>query len=137
MLSLNGKRVLLCEDHTLNASITIKVLEHAGVGVVRANNGKEGLRLFLESAPGYFDAVLMDICMPVMDGLEAARAMRALKRGDSQSIPIIAMTAKYNEDDKRESMDAGMNAHLTKPVDPTELYTLLEKSINAYRRTAS
>ncbi len=130
MLSLKGKSVLLCEDHALNASITIKVLEHACATVVRANNGRDGLRLFLESEPGEYDIVLMDICMPVMDGLEAARAIRSLPREDAKSVPIVAMTAKFGESDKKESLQAEMNAHLTKPVDPKEMYSVMEKLIS-------
>ncbi len=129
MISLEGKRVLLCEDHTLNASITIKVLEHAGASVVRARNGREGLKLFLESVVGGFDAILMDISMPVMNGLETTEAIRALPREDAVKIPIIAMTAKYNEDDREESLASGMDTHLTKPVDPKELYNVMERLI--------
>lgn len=135
MLTLDGKRVLLCEDHALNASITIKVLEHAGITVTRANNGIDGLNIFKQSLPDEFDAVLMDICMPKMNGLEAARSIRALKRPDAATIPIVAMTARYNDEDRQESLQAGMNAHLTKPVDPKELYSLLGSLIDPEKQS--
>lgn len=125
MVTLSGKRILLCKDHSLNASITIKVLEHEGISVVHANNGKSGLELFLNEPDGYFDAILMDISMPVMDGLDAARAIRASAKKDARTIPIIAMTAKDCSADRDNSLAAGMNAHFAKPVDPTNLYNIL------------
>lgn len=131
MAVLTGKRILLCEDHSLNASITIKVLEHEGISVVRADNGKSGLDLFLNEPAGYFDAILMDISMPVMDGLDAARAIRSCGKADAGTIPIIAMTAKDCGEDRDNSLAAGMNAHFAKPVDPTSLYKILSVLIKS------
>lgn len=132
MVALTGKRILLCEDHSLNASITIKVLEHEGISVVHADNGKSGLvELFLNEPAGYFDAILMDISMPVMDGLDAARAIRSSRKADAGTIPIIAMTAKDCGEDRNNSLAAGMNAHFAKPVDPTNLYNILAALIKA------
>lgn len=129
MVALTGKRILLCEDHSLNASIT--VLEHEGISVVHADNGKSGLELFLNEPAGYFDAILMDISMPVMDGLDAARAIRSSRKADAGTIPIIAMTAKDCGEDRNNSLAAGMNAHFAKPVDPTNLYNILAALIKA------
>lgn len=96
---LQGRHVLLCEDHPLNAEITIKVLERVGCETVWAENGEEGVRLFTRSKINYFDVILMDERMPVMDGIEAAKAIRRLSREDALNVPIIAMTANiYGED---------------------------------------
>ena len=115
--SLKGKRVLLCEDHPLNAQIAIKLLEKKEMLVEHASNGQLGVDMFEASAMGYYDAILMDIRMPVLDGLSAAAAIRKLNRLDAQSIPIIAMTANAFDEDEKKCMEAGMNAHLVKPLD--------------------
>jgi CheY-like chemotaxis protein len=128
---LAGKRVLLCEDHPLNREIAEKLLQAVGVTAEAAENGKIGLERFRASAPGFYDAVLMDIRMPVMDGLEASRAIRALNRPDAKSVPIIAMTANALDEDLQRSVDAGMNAHLAKPVNPDTLYRTLSALIGA------
>jgi CheY-like chemotaxis protein len=122
---LTGKTVLLLEDQPLNMMIAKKLLENQGMSVVCGENGAQGLELFQGSAPGTFDAILTDIRMPVMDGLELARQIRALSRGDAHSIPIIAMTANAFEEDVQESRRAGMNAHLSKPIEPELLYQTL------------
>lgn len=126
---LAGKRILLCEDNDLNAEIAIALLENAGIVTERAANGQQGLELFTAAAPQYFDAVLMDVRMPVMDGLAASRAIRALKRPDAQTIPIIAMTANAYLEDRRQTAAAGMNAHLAKPIDVQALYGTLQQFI--------
>lgn len=90
-----------------------------------AGNGKAGVNQFEASEPGYYAAVLMDIRMPVLNGLEAARAIRASNRPDAKTIPIIAMSANAFDEDIQKSMDAGMNAHLAKPIDPAALYRVL------------
>ena len=95
--------------------------------VIRADNGEMGVHIFQESEPGYFDVILMDIFMPVMDGLEATRQIRTLDRPDAETVPIIAMTANAYEEDRRRSREAGMNGHITKPISRNFLYkTLLE-----------
>jgi CheY-like chemotaxis protein len=129
--ALAGKRLLLCEDNPLNAKITTRMLQHVGCSVETAADGQAGLDRFSASADGYFDAILMDIRMPVMDGLEATRRIRALARTDAATVPIIALTANSYEEDRRSTHEAGMNAHLTKPVEPELLYqTLLSKMIS-------
>ncbi|MEA4854325.1 MAG: PAS domain-containing protein [Christensenella sp.] len=125
----HGKRVLLCEDHPLNTMVAKKLLENRGFSVVHAENGKIGTELFEQSLPGSFDAVLMDIRMPIMDGLTASKTIRALNRDDAKVVPIIAMTANAFGDDMEKSRQAGMNAHLTKPIEPGKLYQTLQELI--------
>lgn len=127
MDKLAGKKILLCEDHHLNAEISRKLLERVGCEVFWAKDGKEGLDMFVSSGENYYDAVLMDIRMPVMNGIEAAKAIRGLKRKDAEKVPIIAMTANVSENDMKLSAEAGMNAHLAKPVDAINLYETLIK----------
>ena len=127
--SLEGKHILLCEDHPLNAKIAVKLLEKQKMIVDHAENGKIALDLFGKSEQGYYAAVLMDIRMPVMDGLAAAKAIRRLNRADAQAVPIIAMSANAFDEDKKMSMEAGMNAHLAKPVEAKQLYETLAEFI--------
>ena len=127
--SISGCRVLLVEDHPLNAEIAKKLLEKAGCTIDWAKNGQEGVDVFSKSNIHFYDVILMDIRMPVMDGLEAARAIRALNRKDAKTVPIIAMTANAYEEDVKKSLDAGMNAHLAKPIDPKELYKTIAKEL--------
>lgn len=122
MAKLQGKNVLLVEDHPLNAEITRRLLEKRGMHVISAENGEEAVSEFSASIPHYFDVILMDIRMPVMDGLEATRAIRALDRKDSSLVPIIATTGDAYLNDIEKSRQAGMNAHLSKPIDPHMLY---------------
>ena len=119
---LAGKRVLLCEDNTLNTQIAVKLLEKKEMLVEHAENGQMAVEQFRQSPSGYYSAILMDIRMPVMDGLEAAKAIRALARDDAATVPIIAMTANAFDEDVQKSMAAGMNAHLAKPIEPQKLY---------------
>ena len=126
---LKNRHILLCEDHPLNQEIARKLLEEKGMTVEIAENGKEGLKLFETSAAGSFDAILMDIRMPVMDGLEAARRIRGLSRKDAAEIPIIAMTADAFEEDIRKCLDAGMDAHVAKPVEPEILYRTIGETL--------
>ncbi len=128
--ALEGKDILLCEDHPLNQQITVKLLEKKGAHVEVAANGEIGVKRFSTAPAGYYDAILMDIRMPVMDGLTATRAIRHLERSDAKTIPIIAMTANAFEEDVRESHGAGMNAHLSKPINPQALYHCLDQAIN-------
>ncbi|MDD3278927.1 MAG: ATP-binding protein [Lachnospiraceae bacterium] len=127
--SLAGKNILLAEDHPLNAQIARKLLEKKKMNVIHAENGKLAVELFAASPIGGFDAVLMDIRMPEQSGLEAASAIRNMERTDAATIPIIAISANAYPKDIQESLNAGMNAHLAKPIKPTELYEMLERFI--------
>ncbi len=131
--SLAGRRVLIVEDLPENAEIVADLLELEEMETERAENGQIALDMFSASQPGYYDAILMDLRMPVMDGLEAARRIRALDRADAGLVPIIALTANAFESDVRASLEAGMNAHLAKPADADELYDALRRWI---RRTS-
>lgn len=122
---LAGKRVLLCEDHPLNAQIATRLLNRQNILVDRAENGAKGVQMFENSLAGTYAAVLMDIRMPVMDGLEAARRIRQLPRKDAAAVPILAMTANAFDADVEASLAAGMNAHLAKPIEPQKLYETL------------
>ena len=133
---LQGIRVLLCEDHPLNAAIATQILERKGIVVERAENGKDGLDMFSDSSVGYYQAILMDIRMPIMDGIEATKEIRMLKREDAEKIPIIAMTANVMTEDVNATLDAGMSAHLGKPIDPERLYKILGEYVfttNTYK----
>ena len=105
---------MLAEDNELNMEIAEFVLESAGANVIKAFNGKEALEIFKESKLGEIDIILMDVMMPVMDGLEAARYIRWSNKENARDIPIIAMTANAFQDDIRDCIDAGMNAHICK-----------------------
>lgn len=122
---LDGKRILMCEDHPMNREIAVRMLKKAGVITECAENGQIGTEMFRNSAEGYYDAVLMDMRMPVMNGLEAARSIRSLQRADAAKVPIIAVTANAYEEDIKAAINAGMNAHLSKPINPQQLYKVL------------
>lgn len=124
-----GKRVLLAEDHPLNVEVATKLLEHRGFAVEHAENGLRALEMFTTTPVGYYDAILMDIRMPQMDGLQAASNIRHCRKKDAKTVPIIAMTANAFEDDIEKSMAAGMNAHLAKPIEPDVLYSTLAQWI--------
>lgn len=128
--ALKGKNILLCEDHKLNAEITQRLLEKYGCNVVLASNGKSGVEEFEKSKEGYFDAILMDIRMPIMDGLTATNKIRSLKRTDAKNVPIIAMTANAFDEDINYCFDAGMNKHLAKPINPKLMYEALLSFFN-------
>ena len=113
---VRGLNVLVAEDNVLNMEIVQFFLTNAGVTFTAVQNGKEAVDAFIDSKPGEYDAILMDIMMPLMDGLEATRAIRALKREDAASVPIIAMTANAFVEDKLRSLEAGMTEHITKPL---------------------
>ena len=125
-VNFTGKRVLLVEDHPLNTMVATRLLEKRGMKVIHAENGKEALEVFENSEDNYFDAILMDIRMPVMDGVEATRRIRKLNRMDAKFVPVIAMTANAYEEDRRQTKEAGMVAHLAKPIDPKLLYETLD-----------
>ena len=115
--SMAGLRFLAAEDNSMNADMLKELLEMNGARCEIAGNGRAALAMFGNSRPGSYDAILMDIQMPVMDGYAAARAIRSLDREDARTIPILAMTANTYEEDTRRSYEAGMDAHLTKPLD--------------------
>jgi signal transduction histidine kinase/PAS domain-containing protein/ActR/RegA family two-component response regulator len=128
-MPLAGKHILLCEDHPLNQEIAKALLTERGMTVAVANDGAASVKAFENSDVGFFDCVLMDIRMPVMNGYEATRAIRALGRADAESVPILAMTADAFTDDVQRCFDAGMNGHISKPIDPEILYRALAGAI--------
>jgi CheY-like chemotaxis protein len=125
--NLKGMKILLVEDNELNMEIAKEILEWEGITVICAENGQEALDRYQAAAPGEFDAILMDLMMPVMDGLTAARKIRDLDKPEAQSIPILAMTANAFDEDIKKTRDAGMNAHLAKPIQVDVLYATLAK----------
>ena len=124
-----GKRALLVEDNEINIEITKNILLHKNLEVEVALDGEEGVNCYLGHEPGYYDVILMDIRMPVMDGLTATKQIRASGRADSLQIPIVAMTANVFEEDVRKSFEAGMDAHLSKPFDIKQMYFVLDSMI--------
>ena len=125
--ALQGMRLLLVEDNTLNMEIAAFMLENAGAELTKAQNGQEALDIFRESPVGFFDAILMDVMMPVMDGYQATRAIRALERPDAAAVPIVAMTAHAFADDRQRAYEAGMTAHLAKPLESAVLIRTLQR----------
>ena len=124
---LNGKRLLLVEDNELNREIAKELLEMSGLLVETAENGKVSLEMLDGSPTDYYFAVFMDIRMPVMDGLEATRRIRASEREDVKNIPVFAMTANAFEEDRQMALRAGMNGYLVKPIDISQVISELEK----------
>ena len=131
---LPGYRIMIVEDVPENAEIVQDLLELEGAETEHAENGKIALDMFSEAEEYHYDAILMDLRMPVMDGLEAARRIRALERKDAGSVPILALTANISEEDMRKSRDAGMDAHLGKPTDADALYAALRERVQQFRR---
>ena len=125
--SIKGVNVLLAEDNELNMEIAEFVLESAGAKVIKAFNGKEALEIFKASEQGEIDVILMDVMMPVMDGLEAARYIRRSNKENARDIPIIAMTANAFTEDRRRVLEAGMNEHLAKPLESEVLIEMIVK----------
>ena len=126
---LSGRHVLLAEDVEINAEIMMSVLDMREIKADHAANGREAVELFESKPEGYYDAILMDMRMPEMDGLTATKTIRAMDRADAASIPIIALTANAFDEDVQQSLQAGLNAHLSKPVEPDVLFETLEKLI--------
>lgn len=124
---LAGKRILLAEDHPLNALIATKLLENQGIAITHVSDGEGAVKIFASNPPDTYAAILMDVCMPNMDGLTATKAIRSMAREDAKTIPIIAMTANAYDEDRKKSKEAGMNIHLTKPIVPAILYDTLKK----------
>ncbi len=122
-----GKRVLLAEDHPLNVEVAKRMLEKVGAEVVVVNNGLEALETFATAPDDFFDLILMDIRMPVMDGLAATKNIRNLRKKGSRDIPIVAMTANAFDEDVELSLSSGMDAHLAKPIEPQVLFATLQR----------
>lgn len=128
--ALAGRHILLVEDNALNMKIEEFVLEREGAVLAKAVNGQEAVELFAASEPGAFDVILMDIMMPVMDGLTAARTIRALERSDAQTVPIVALSANAFAEDEAESQQAGINDYLAKPLNAQQLVKTLQKYLH-------
>ena len=128
---LEGRRILLVEDNVINAEIASMILEQFGVKVDVAENGKIGYETLRDAEPGAYDAVLMDIQMPVMNGYESTRAIRALEGDYYASLPVIAMSANAYDEDVKDCLAAGMNAHIAKPFQPEALVKLLRSYLSA------
>ena len=126
---LSGRRILLAEDVPVNARLMLKILEARGLVVDLAENGRIAVDMVAASPEGFYSAILMDIRMPEMDGLEASRRIRAMDRADVKTLPIIALTANAFDEDVQRSLQAGMDAHLSKPIKPDALYETLESFI--------
>jgi PAS domain S-box-containing protein len=133
---LRGARVLLAEDNEINQQVATEILNQAGLHVEIASNGREAVDMVEHSAPGYFDVLLMDIQMPEMDGLEAASRIRASDAPGARELPIIAMTAHAMTGDREKSLEAGMNDHVTKPINPEELFEALTRWVKPGERQA-
>ena len=128
---LRGRRILLAEDVVINAEIMVMVLQMREIHTEVAENGRIAVDMFAGHEPGYYDAILMDMRMPEMDGLEATAVIRGMNREDSKTIPIIALTANAFDEDVQRSLQAGLNAHLSKPVEPDALFATLESLIHS------
>lgn len=127
----SGKRVLLVEDNEINIEVAKELLNVVGIQVEMAMNGQLAVEAVLEKEAGYFDLIFMDIQMPVMNGYEASKTIRASGREDLEKIPIVAMTANAFADDIRRCEEAGMNGHISKPVDIQRLEEALQKWITS------
>ncbi len=126
---LKGRHILLAEDVMINAEIMKEIIKMREALIDHAENGRIVVDMFKKSPVGYYDAILMDVRMPEMDGLDATLAIRALDRPDAKIIPIIAMTANAFDEDVQRSLQVGMNAHLSKPVETEHLYQTLGELI--------
>ncbi len=132
MVCLDNRQILVCEDNELNREIVTTILEMNKLKVIHAENGEQGIRCFMESPEYSIEAILMDIRMPVMDGLTAAAKIRQLERKDAALVPIIALSANAFQEDVEDSRKAGMNDHLTKPIEPVLLLNCLQRQIGNY-----
>jgi signal transduction histidine kinase/AmiR/NasT family two-component response regulator len=134
-VSVVGETVILAEDNDINLEIAQFILKNAGIKIVAAHNGEEAVNSFATSKPGEISAILMDIMMPVVDGYEATRQIRAMERPDAKTIPIIAMTANAFAEDRIATKKAGMNAHIAKPLDAKEVIRVIAEQLKASRDT--
>ena len=128
-ISFAGRRILVVEDNELNAEIAQCLLEERDFEVECVCDGAQAVERIRTMPPGTYDVILMDIMMPVMDGLEATRLIRSMDREDCHTIPIIAMSANAFDDDLKKSVECGMNGHLSKPVEVDKLYRVLYESL--------
>ena len=126
-VSIEGMRILLAEDNELNMEIAEFLLTNAGAEITKASNGKEAVEAFEKSGVGEINLILMDIMMPVMDGLEATREIRTMNRSDASAVAIIAMTANAFAEDKSKALKAGMDEYLTKPLESEKLIRALSR----------
>lgn len=133
-ITFEGCRILVVEDNELNAEIALTLLEERGFQVDCVYDGSEAVERIRTTEPGTYDVILMDIMMPVMDGLEATRTIRAMEREDCHTIPIVAMSANAFDDDLKKSVECGMNGHLSKPVEVDKLYRTLGEIIHGGRK---
>jgi signal transduction histidine kinase/ActR/RegA family two-component response regulator len=124
---IQGMKLLVVEDNELNLEIAVALLEDAGAAVDTAENGREAVDRFLSAAPGTYDAILMDVMMPVMNGYEATRAIRASTHPEAMTVPIIAMTANAYTEDVQQALSAGMSAHVAKPIEMERLFAVLRE----------
>ncbi len=127
---LDGMRILLAEDNDINAEIGLLILEESGAVAVRAEDGQYAVEMFEQSPPGFYGAILMDLRMPRMDGLQATAAIRAMQREDAATVPIVALTADAFEEDAQRCIEAGMDGHLSKPIDIVKL----KKTLMRFRK---
>ena len=132
---MDGRLFLVAEDNELNAEILTEMLHMEGADCELAENGRKALELFQKSEPGHYDMVLMDVQMPVMNGYEATRQIRACSHPEASTIPIVAMTANTFAEDVRDALDAGMDGHLAKPVDMSAVKALVGQ-LMSHKETA-
>jgi CheY-like chemotaxis protein len=130
-VDFRGRRILLAEDNDLDAESTMEVLKDIDFIVERAEDGQRCVEMIDAAPAGYYDLILMDIQMPRMNGYEATRIIRQMKDKEKANITILAMTANAFEEDKREAIESGMNAHLSKPIEIEKLIKTLKRSLNS------
>ncbi len=130
-VSFEGCKVLVVEDNEINAEIAQCLLEERGFAVDCVYNGAEAVERIRTTEPDTYDVILMDIMMPVMDGLDATRSIRGMEREDCHRVPIVAMSANAFDDDLKKSVECGMNGHLSKPVEVDKLYRTLDEVIRS------
>ena len=128
--AFHTERLLLVEDNELNQEIAAEILQETGFSVEVAENGQIAVEMLEKSTPGYYQLILMDVQMPVMNGYEATRVIRKLKNTQLASIPILAMTANAFEEDKQEALRSGMNGHIAKPINIENLMSALQRVLH-------
>ena len=133
LCDLSGRKLLLAEDNELNREIAVELIGETGALIECAENGQQAVEKFSASAPGYYDVILMDIQMPILNGLDATRKIRSLARPDAKEVPIIAMTANAFVEDVKNSLDAGMDAHISKPLDMDRVFSTIETLLRGRR----